>query len=171
MLKYKNVTILGSDYKRGMDWILDVLTTCTHHSELQVITALSLIFTLYKSPQHPLSPFPTCCVFNSRSLATASNSGDSSAFRAHVVARRLTLDIWNPLNCQPSTSRIALIVFLNTTLRRPNRKHRFQQYCIVVCVFTDTLPRKELHNSFVLCCVRVCCGRYVATAAVYRVTA
>jgi hypothetical protein len=22
------------DYRRGMDWILDLLTTCTHHSEL-----------------------------------------------------------------------------------------------------------------------------------------
>jgi hypothetical protein len=36
---------------------LDFLTTGTHHSELQVITALSLISTLYKSPQHPLSLF------------------------------------------------------------------------------------------------------------------
>jgi hypothetical protein len=32
-------------------WIaeLDLLTACTHHSELQAITALSLISTLYKS--------------------------------------------------------------------------------------------------------------------------
>jgi hypothetical protein len=43
-----------------------------HHSELQVITALSLISTLYKSSQHMLSLFPACCAFNSRSLATAS---------------------------------------------------------------------------------------------------
>jgi hypothetical protein len=29
------VTYLGvCDYRRGMDWILDLLTTCTHHSEL-----------------------------------------------------------------------------------------------------------------------------------------
>jgi hypothetical protein len=40
-----------------MDWILDLLTTCTHHSKLQVITALSLLSTLYKSQQHPLSLF------------------------------------------------------------------------------------------------------------------
>jgi hypothetical protein len=37
------------DYRRGMDWILDILTTCTHHSGLQVVTALSLISTLCKS--------------------------------------------------------------------------------------------------------------------------
>jgi hypothetical protein len=26
----------------GMDWILDLLTTCTHYSELHVLTALTL---------------------------------------------------------------------------------------------------------------------------------
>jgi hypothetical protein len=35
-----------------LDWILDLLTTNTYNSELQVITALSLISTAYKSPQH-----------------------------------------------------------------------------------------------------------------------
>jgi hypothetical protein len=41
---YLGVTIAGV-------WIgeLDLLASCTHHSELQVITALSLISTLYKS--------------------------------------------------------------------------------------------------------------------------
>jgi hypothetical protein len=34
---------------------MDLLTIYTHHSELQEITALPLISTLYKSPQHPLS--------------------------------------------------------------------------------------------------------------------
>jgi hypothetical protein len=37
-----------------MDWILDLLTTYTHHSELQVITALSLVSALYKSQQYLL---------------------------------------------------------------------------------------------------------------------
>jgi hypothetical protein len=32
-----------------MDWILDLMTTYTHHSELLVITELSLMYTLYKS--------------------------------------------------------------------------------------------------------------------------
>jgi hypothetical protein len=67
-------------------WIseLDLLITCTHHSELQVITALSLISTFYKSQQHLLSLFQHDA-FISSCLATASNSGDSSAFPAHVV--------------------------------------------------------------------------------------
>jgi hypothetical protein len=43
-----NVTFWVCGYRRGMDWWMDLLTTCTHHSELQVITAPSLISTLYK---------------------------------------------------------------------------------------------------------------------------
>jgi hypothetical protein len=38
-----------------MDWILDLLTTCTHHSELHVITELPPISTLYKSLGHAKS--------------------------------------------------------------------------------------------------------------------
>jgi hypothetical protein len=69
-------------------WIgeLDLLTTCTHHSELQVITALSLISTLYKSLHAKSSS--VCSVYNKSSLATASNSGNSSASRSHVVTVR-----------------------------------------------------------------------------------
>jgi hypothetical protein len=48
----------------------------TRDSELQ---APPLITTIHKSPQHLLSPFLFCCVFTSRSLATASNGEDSSA--------------------------------------------------------------------------------------------
>jgi hypothetical protein len=58
------------------EWIYKPLI---HNLELQVIAVLSLISTLHKSPQHPLSLFSACRVFISHSLATASNSGDSSA--------------------------------------------------------------------------------------------
>jgi hypothetical protein len=52
------VTFLGCvTIRRGMDWILDLLITYTHYSELRAITAPSLIYTLYSSPQRPLSPF------------------------------------------------------------------------------------------------------------------
>jgi hypothetical protein len=64
---------------------MGLLTTYTHHSELQVITALSLISTLYKSQQHLLILFQAA-IFTSRSLATVSNTGDSSASRAQVTA-------------------------------------------------------------------------------------
>jgi hypothetical protein len=43
------------DYRRGVDWILHILTTLTHDSELHVITALPLISTLYKTLRHAKS--------------------------------------------------------------------------------------------------------------------
>jgi hypothetical protein len=105
-----------------MDWILDLLTTCTHYSELQVITALLLISTIHRLPQHPLSFCAARCIFSSCSLAMASNIGDSSASWAHIVTVRRISHNWTllfsansttapslrshpcrvPLNCQPS---------------------------------------------------------------------
>jgi hypothetical protein len=41
--KYYCRDLVMCDYRRGMDWWLDLPTTCIHHLELQVITALSLI--------------------------------------------------------------------------------------------------------------------------------
>jgi hypothetical protein len=72
---------------------MDLLTTYTHHSELQAITALSLISTIHKSPQHPLS-FPPCCAFTRRSLVTASNIGDSSASRVQVLSSQPPAQDW-----------------------------------------------------------------------------
>jgi hypothetical protein len=79
---------IRGDYRRGLDSCMYLLTTYIHHSELQIITTLSLISTLYKLPQYLLSLFSTCCTFISRSLATASNSGDSSASRTRVRTRQ-----------------------------------------------------------------------------------
>jgi hypothetical protein len=60
-----------------------------------VHTALSF----YKSPQHPLSLFPVCYIFTSRSLATASNGGDSSASRPQVLSSQPPVQNWT-LNWQ-----------------------------------------------------------------------
>jgi hypothetical protein len=64
--------------------------TYTHHSELQVITAL--ISTLYKLLHVKSSS--VCNVSKNRSLATASKSVDSSASRAHVVTLRRISGNW-----------------------------------------------------------------------------
>jgi hypothetical protein len=61
------------------EWIYE------HESELQAITAPPLISIIDKSPQHPLSFFQPS-VFASRFLATASNSGYSSASRVQVLS-------------------------------------------------------------------------------------
>jgi hypothetical protein len=64
------------DYRQGMDWWINLLTTYTHDSELQAITAPLLISTIHKSLHAKSSP--AFCVFTSRCLVTASNNGDSS---------------------------------------------------------------------------------------------
>jgi hypothetical protein len=64
------------DYRRGLDWWMDLFTTYTHDSELKAITAPPPIFTIHKSPQHPLS----------RSLAMASNSEAFSASLAQAFS-------------------------------------------------------------------------------------
>jgi hypothetical protein len=53
--KYSRVVL--SNHRRGLDWILDFLTTYRHEQELQAITAPPLISTIHKSPRHPLSLF------------------------------------------------------------------------------------------------------------------
>jgi hypothetical protein len=113
---------------------MHLLTTYTNHSELQVITALSKISTLYISPQHLLSLFLVCCVFISRSPATASNSGDYSASCAHVLSSQPPVQN-RALNRQLTTNWIAPIVFLVTTLHGPSRKRRFHSNFIVDFVF------------------------------------
>jgi hypothetical protein len=105
------VTIYLCEYIRGMDWWMDLLTTYIHHSELQVTTALSIISTLYKSPQHLLNLFPAC-LFISRSLATASNSGDYSASRAQVLSSQPPVQ-----NSQLTTKCVRVRIRVRVTLR------------------------------------------------------
>jgi hypothetical protein len=87
-----------------MYWILDLLTTFIHHWELQAITAPLLISTIHKSKQQPLSLFPACCVFNSRSLATVSNSGDSISFPLSRHDCPANIPQLKSLTHQPTTS-------------------------------------------------------------------
>jgi hypothetical protein len=63
-----------------MDRWLDLLTTYTHNSELQGLTAPPLISTIHKSPQHPLSLCRACCVSTPAvPWQRPCNSGGSSA--------------------------------------------------------------------------------------------
>jgi hypothetical protein len=71
----------------------------------------------------PAKPFPTCYVFTSSSLATASNTGYSSASRAQVLPSQPPV--------QNSTELIAPSILSITSRHEPYRKHRF---CIVAFV-------------------------------------
>jgi hypothetical protein len=61
--------------------------------------ALANLHTLQINTTHAMS-FSVNCVVNSRSLATASNSGGFSASRAHVLTFRRIFRNWTLVNCQ-----------------------------------------------------------------------
>jgi hypothetical protein len=73
-----------SDYRRGLDWMLDLFTTYT----TRISTSNYVTANLQNSQitTAPAKPFAACCAFSSRSLVTASNSGDPSASRAQVLS-------------------------------------------------------------------------------------
>jgi hypothetical protein len=100
--------------RRGLDWILDLLTTLQHDSELQAITALPLISTIHSS-QHPLSLFqpdvPTTAVPWQRLLTVDILQLPTPRFSCHSRPCRTLCQLPNllslrcraQLHCQPST--------------------------------------------------------------------
>jgi hypothetical protein len=75
------------DYRRGMAWITGFIDTTRTHAPLGTICDYSATANLHNSQFNiaPAKPFQACCIFTSRSLATASNGGDFPASRALVV--------------------------------------------------------------------------------------
>jgi hypothetical protein len=73
------------DYRRGMDWWMPLLAQLGNTYNYSAIADLHTFQITIASAK----PFPSCCVFNNRCLATASNSGDSSAPRAQVLWSQL----------------------------------------------------------------------------------
>jgi hypothetical protein len=111
------------DYRRGVNWWMYLLTDYTHHSELQVITALSLISTFYKSPQHPLSLFQpavsssaipwqrllTVDILQLHALRCSCHSRPCRTHLSPELRRRLFLASFAELNSQLTTPRLAAI--------------------------------------------------------------
>jgi hypothetical protein len=152
------------DYRRGLDWWMHLLSTYTNNSELQALTAPPLISARYKSLY--TKPFPACCVSTSRSPATVSNSGDSSASCPQVPSSQPP--------AQNTTELIAPTVLVITYRNGPHRKHRssivaFLSAAAVTCLpscCSETAAARTKQTPFFYCC-----GRYLVTATVYRVTA
>jgi hypothetical protein len=154
------------DYIRDLDWMT------TYAARLGATSSYSATASNQNSQitTAPAKSFPACCVFTSRSLATASNSRDSSASSTHVIpsptliqnclraipwteqGRSLFSACLEGLNCtqhSPSRLNCQLSVPFRTTLYAPNIKHRFQQYLYyflrIRCrgkVFIEPLPSK-----------------------------
>lgn len=130
------------------------MTTYMHDSELQAVTLPPLVSTIHKSQQHPLSCFPACCIFTSPSLATASDSGDSSASRTQV------------LSSQPPVQNSTVLVI--TSQHGPHIKH-CSSVVVLVCIAT--------WMCILSCCIEMCmawtaenCSSIVACTYVVGVT-
>jgi hypothetical protein len=128
---------------------MDLLTTCIHNSELQVITRVQLISTSHRLLEHPLGLLRACCVFNNRSLATASNSGDSLACRAHVVTIRRIFH-----NSTLVNSIFPLNYQLNFSVRLP-AEHQFTSFLLLLTLCTDRTENIVPNNSSVVAYVPV----------------
>jgi hypothetical protein len=105
-----------------LNWILDLLITYIHDSELKAITATA---NLHK-------PFSACCGFTSRPLLTASNSGDSSASVLKPSLNGCSLPTASFLRILPyRTESDAPVIFVITRLHGPSRKHCFYSISII----------------------------------------
>jgi hypothetical protein len=122
---------------------------------VQAITAPMLISTIRKLPQHPLSLSPVCCVFTSRSMATASDNEDSSASRAQVLSSQISIENW-------LRQRIKLKVTLRVTVSQSvslGVEHHFGLITIYLLLFDSydlfSIGRplwREDGSVFCICC-------------------
>jgi hypothetical protein len=88
----------------------------------------------------PAKPFPACCVFTSRYLVTASNSGDSSASALKSSPNGGSLPTAPSLHSLPyRTDSVGPIVFLMTPRHGPRRQHH-SRICCHRDVFTEPFP-------------------------------
>jgi hypothetical protein len=133
------------------------LTIYAQHSELQVITALSLTSTLCKPPRYPLSLFPAYCVFISvpwQRLLTVEIL-QFHALRSYLDSlpcRTLpSTDNYRAISSQPhlqcSTELVAPVLFFITPWRGPRRQHSvFSVACVTVAAGT-CLPIRCLETG------------------------
>jgi hypothetical protein len=149
--------LYGMTTDEVLGWISDVLTTYTHDSELQIITAPSLISALYKSPRWPLQDFPACCVLTSRSLVTAFNNGDSSASSLKSSLNGGSLPTTSSFHRLPyRTDLVVPIVFLITPQHGPRRQHTMHSRMLTVSA-EMCLPRRSVAAAVYSWLLRTCC--------------
>jgi hypothetical protein len=168
-----------------MDWIFDLLTKL--YTPLRITRNYMVpanIRTLQFTTAHA-KPFPACYALTSRSLATASNSGDSSDSLSEVLPSPILVQ--NCLSATPSTEmdrhlRFASISqhthsflftgWLSTPLNcQPSTFHQLSiSWIAPICLLYSHFARTEQkHRSqqFLSCCI----GGYLAMAAFHKATA
>jgi hypothetical protein len=100
--------------------------------------------------------FPACCVFNSRSLVTGSNRGDSSASALKFCLNGGSLPTDSLLHSLPHrTDLVAPIVFLITPRHGPITQHLHSHRLTVSAGMS--LPKCSLAVAVYSCLLRICC--------------
>jgi hypothetical protein len=123
--KAKYCHVLGVCVTTDGVWIGESDLVTTYTTWLVTTSNYSATADLHNSQITTASakPFPACCVFTIRSLATASNSGDSSASRAQVLPSPTPVQNHPP--AVPSGTRITLLI---TFRHEPHENYRFHCY-------------------------------------------
>jgi hypothetical protein len=81
-----------------MDWILNLLTTLRTTNNYSATANLHTL----QITTVPAKPFPPCCLLTNHSLATASNSGDSSASCVQVLLSQLPVQNFSQFSQLPT---------------------------------------------------------------------
>jgi hypothetical protein len=133
----RNSWCRGDYNRRGLDWWMNLLTTCTRDSELRVITAPSIISTIRRLSQHPLSLIQPA-VFTS----------------ADPWQRLLTVEILQLHAFKSSLHRIPYrtdlvppppVFFLITPRHEPRRNTPFSTVHLLLC--DDSLLRERVTEA------------------------
>jgi hypothetical protein len=155
--RFRDVTVCRKD----MDWILDLLTNLyTPLGTTSNYSATADLHTLHITTA-PAKPFPACCALTSRSLATASNSGDSSASSAQILlSQPHPTELSSTVNSTTAPSLLSLLcrAQLNTGTRstllvtfrnEPHRKHRFHCYSPTISrpLHAYPMPRELVYRA------------------------
>jgi hypothetical protein len=122
---------------------MNLLTCITHDTELQVITVLSLISTLYKSPQHPLRLFQPAMSSSAvpwqRILAVEILQLQPFRFSCHNRPCRTLINCqlnYSAISSQPPLQSLAPIMSFLTARRGSRRQHPVSNSkSIVACIF------------------------------------
>jgi hypothetical protein len=132
----------GCDCRRGMDWILDLLTPLRAASTFSATANLHTL-QITTAPAKPLS---ACCSLTSRSLTTASNGGISSASRVQVLLPQPPVQNSCQFPQLPTLNSLWIIrsadpgFSLYSLGADQTENAAFDSFSIVVDVFTDPLP-------------------------------
>jgi hypothetical protein len=134
---------------------MDLLTTYVHHSELQAIITLSLIYTLYKSLAHAKSSQSSLDVSWQRLLTV--EILQLLALRFLIAAARAEL---NSLNYSAISSQ--------TPLQSSTELPTLTKLDCPSCLLYNSSARTTSKTPFFCCCVHVCFGWNMFTEPLIR---